>query len=242
MPTFPRSKPLRASNNNNYDSQICRFLDRAEKCRTFEVATTIRSKELLGPSPQDLAQDDDVDSDYDIQDDEVEATDGFVPTTFLSRPPTNYFVISSCLRNKEPGTVPLPLRTFRVRATAIHLAYDPAIRRISVDEAAQKFGLLDLRAALADYLRRERAHHQPFVHSIGGQQNSSHTAALPFVDMQIWVKVWVQNLPLHDQDLTPAQTLFASPPNGEWTFGRYDTAIINVDVDGNWPLSGLTGK
>ena len=99
--------PARASNNNNYDPQICRFLDRAEKCRTFELATTIRSKELLNRSAQE--QDDDVDSEHEDMgdfDNEVEVSNSFAPTTFLSHPPTNYFAISSRLRNKDRNSPP----------------------------------------------------------------------------------------------------------------------------------------
>ena len=33
--------PARASNNQSYELQICRFLDRAEKCRLFDLSTSI---------------------------------------------------------------------------------------------------------------------------------------------------------------------------------------------------------
>ena len=99
--------PAHASNNNNYDPQICHFLDRAEKCRMFKLATMICSKELLDCSAQE--QDDDVDLEHEDMgnfDNEVEVSDSFTPTTFLSCPPTNYFTISSRLCNKKTGTVP----------------------------------------------------------------------------------------------------------------------------------------
>ena len=130
--------PACASNNNNYDPQICCFLDWVEKCCMFELTTMICSKELLDHSVQE--QDDDVDSEHEDMgnfDNEVEVSDSFAPTTFLSCPPTNYFAISSHLHNKETGTVPLPLHTFHARATAICLAYDPIIWHVSVDKAAQ---------------------------------------------------------------------------------------------------------
>jgi hypothetical protein len=33
--------PADSSNNINYDAQICRFLDRQDKCRSFQIATLI---------------------------------------------------------------------------------------------------------------------------------------------------------------------------------------------------------
>ncbi|KAG2096725.1 uncharacterized protein F5147DRAFT_778234 [Suillus discolor] len=33
--------PARSTNNNNYDPQICRYLDRADKCNRFELATSL---------------------------------------------------------------------------------------------------------------------------------------------------------------------------------------------------------
>ena len=42
--------PARASNNNNYDPQICWYLDQAEKCWTFKLATLMHKQELSHPS------------------------------------------------------------------------------------------------------------------------------------------------------------------------------------------------
>jgi hypothetical protein len=171
-------------------------------------------------------------------------TFGHTPTAVgLACPPTNYFTISATLRTKEPGTVPLLLRTFCVGTTTIHLSYTPSIRRISVDKAADQFGLSDLRAAFVNYLSHEKAHRGPLVHSVGGARHAQPTSALPFTDLQIWFKVRIQNMPFHSLCQIPrAQTLFASPPTGEWTLGCYDAAIINIEEGADWPLSSLQGK
>jgi hypothetical protein len=50
-------------------------------------------------------------------------------------------------------------------------------------------GLPDLHTTLADYLTRDEAQDQLFVHTIGGQCHASHIAPLPFNELQIWVKV-----------------------------------------------------
>ncbi|KAI6015336.1 hypothetical protein F5J12DRAFT_781332 [Pisolithus orientalis] len=42
MPMYQRLRhPASASNNNNYDPQICQYLNHAEKCRTFELMTSL---------------------------------------------------------------------------------------------------------------------------------------------------------------------------------------------------------
>ena len=42
--------PARRSNNNNYNPQICRQLNRLEKCRNFELAAALKDSELQ-PDP-----------------------------------------------------------------------------------------------------------------------------------------------------------------------------------------------
>jgi hypothetical protein len=59
-----------------------------------------------------------------------------------SHPITNYFSIAKVLQWMD--SVPLPLRSFVVKCTAFHLYYDPAIRKATVDEIANRFGLPDL--------------------------------------------------------------------------------------------------
>ena len=46
--------PVESSNNNNYEPQICRYLDRAEKCRSFEFATSLLGQHVPGGSPSDV--------------------------------------------------------------------------------------------------------------------------------------------------------------------------------------------
>jgi hypothetical protein len=211
--------PASTSNNNNYDPQICRYLDRAEKCRTFEVLTSMCEQERSGSSG-DREGGNESDDEDDTNGDESGDTFGHTPATVgLACPPTHYFTISATLRAKEPGTVPLPLHTFCVGTTAVHLSYTPFIRRISVDEAADQFGLPDLRAAFVDYLSREKAHRGPLVHSVGGAHRAQPTSALPVTDLQIWFKVRIQNMPFHSLCQIPrVQTLLRplQTANGLW--------------------------
>ncbi|KAG1776681.1 hypothetical protein EV702DRAFT_1198051 [Suillus placidus] len=163
--------PARMSNNNNYDPQICRHLDRADKCRRFDLTMSLLNN--LPDSTQqgsddignvDANVDFDVDDDLDIPAD-LMAT---IKCPGHSCPITNYFEIAKVLQHREVGTIPVPLRSFVVKRTVFHLTYDPSIRNLSVDDAAIKFGLPDLRPAIADFLRHEDTHRRDHIHTIGG--------------------------------------------------------------------------
>ncbi|KAF8440986.1 hypothetical protein L210DRAFT_3645229 [Boletus edulis BED1] len=141
--------PAGSTNNNNYDPQICCYLDRAEKCWAFELATLLREQEdQTALSDGGRSEDDQSDLSDDEDNDNDNAAQPFGPSN-LARPSTNYFTISACLSAKQAGTIPSPLRSFIVGSTAVNLSYAPSLRQISVDEAAQRFGLPDLRPALA---------------------------------------------------------------------------------------------
>lgn len=119
--------------------QICCHLDCADKCRRFELAVN-----LLDLSNQHAYLDEDNnDIDIDIDDDhDILAT---VNHLGYSRPITDYFAITQILLHKEVGTIPQLLRTFIVgQCIAVHLAYDPSIRALSINDTALKFNLPDL--------------------------------------------------------------------------------------------------
>jgi len=120
--------PARGSNNNNYDPQICRQLDRLEKCRNFDLALSLKDPVLQ----RDMAG-------------ATEESDDEEHNSAVSlRSVTDYFSRSHQLASSPPDTVPLPLRAFSLGCIAFNLAYDPHICRISVDQAAEQFGLPDL--------------------------------------------------------------------------------------------------
>ncbi|KAG2156558.1 uncharacterized protein EDB93DRAFT_1247267 [Suillus bovinus] len=157
-------------------------------------------------------------------------------------PITNYFAIAKLLQDREVGTVPVPLCSFSVGYTSFHLAYDPSIKSISVDDTALKFGLPDLRPAIADFLGHEAAHGLDFVHMIGGAKRAGPTASLPFEKIQVWFKLQLQDTNFHDiHIIRPAQTLNCSPPSAVWTCSRYDPVIVNNDARCSWPTDGLCG-
>ncbi|KAG1876909.1 hypothetical protein C8R48DRAFT_768476 [Suillus tomentosus] len=211
--------PARSSNNNNYDPQICRHLDRADKCRRFELATSLLDREQCAEEPEDV--DPDVDDDIDTHDISPEPQQpGHI------RPITNYFAIARALWCRDEGSVPVPLRSFSVGCTAFNLGYDPSIRRITVDEVA-----------------REATHGHQHIHAIGGPRRAGPTADLPFDKIQVWFKIRLQETDFHDtHTIKPAQTLNCAPPSGPWTLGRYDTVIVETTAGYSWPSSRLSGE
>lgn len=233
--------PARSSNNNNYNPQICRHLDRTDKCNRFELATSLLDREQSTEELQGVA------GEFSDEDDESDVDDTPAGRRSGSRRPgqprsiMNYFSIANMLQQRAMRLVPVPLRTFVVRRTAFHLAYDPSIRSITLDEVAVKFGLPDLRPAMADFLHREVTY-STRVHAIGGPRRAGHNADLPFDKVQVWFKIRLQETEFHDiHGIRPAQTLNCAPPNNLWPFGRYDNVIIQTSEEHSWPVSGLSG-
>ncbi|KAF9231430.1 hypothetical protein BU15DRAFT_56127 [Melanogaster broomeanus] len=240
--------PGEATNNHNYDPQICRFLDRAEKCRLFDDAVRLSLTASEASHTRDHSEDN---VDVNIDNDNDNDNNGFVelpeihPASVLSdlwgsaRQPTNFFEKAHELV-QHGSTGAGPPRTLISGSVAIHLNYDPSVRRISVDDAAEKFSLPDLRGALADYFYNEGA--TGHFHTLSQQRRDPADARLPFEDMQLWYKVRIQQKVFNDPSaVRPALSINAMPPGGNWKYGRYDAAIFAVDNSQHWPRSGLNG-
>ena len=219
--------PACASNNNNYNLQICRQLNHLEKCRNFELALSLKDPEQWLDTPAETG---------DEPDDEM--TDPSV----ASRPIMDHFSCSIHLASLALNSIPLPHRLFSVGHVVFNLSYNPHIRHISVDDAAKQFGLVDLRAALADFLVHEKSHGIHLARAIGGGPcRATESAALPFKYIQVWFKLHLQTKYIHTDAILPAQTLCASPPEGNWQYRRYDSVVVNTDSAKTWPTSGLQG-
>ncbi|KAG2112343.1 uncharacterized protein F5147DRAFT_650974 [Suillus discolor] len=84
------------------------------------------------------------------------------------------------LQHKPVGSVPLPLHSFAIGHIAFHLAYDPSIQNISIDDVTLKFNLPDLRPALSNFLHHEASSEHDHIHAIGGPRRARPNAVLPF--------------------------------------------------------------
>jgi hypothetical protein len=232
--------PARAGNNKNYDMQICRYLDREEKTRLFELATSVRQARTVDVSTS-VVQDSPNDSD----DDDSESTMKrfFIPTIQPPQSgstPTNYFITAKKLLEDPPTWTPRPLRTFSTMSTAFHLTHRANKTRMTVDDAVIKFNLPDLRPALADYVQRVKTNTH-FRHKIGGRRIAAASALLPFTEIQIWYSVRMQVPAVDASQMMPPEMVHAAPPSKEWPSGRYDSVLLVDDPTVSWPGCGITG-
>ncbi|KAG2338198.1 hypothetical protein BDR05DRAFT_952101 [Suillus weaverae] len=240
--------PADSTNNNNVDAQICRFLDCVEKCRSFQTMTSLIAQlsQSHAQAAGSLVMDNGLGSDDEGADVvEVDAQAAVTNHLWGSKcPVTNFFKKAEQVSLNVKAT--RPLWTFDVGSTAIHLNFDPFLRRILVDVVAENFSLPDLQGALADYIQREGHSHgtsQSF-HKLEEQCRAAPDASLPFSNLMVWFKVWVQQASYYNQSATPpALTINASPPSTTKKYGHYDAAIFAVnDTEGEqWPVTGLKG-
>ncbi|KAJ7903981.1 hypothetical protein B0H13DRAFT_2233932 [Mycena leptocephala] len=189
------------SNNQGHEAQICRHLDRRDKCHYFSLTTAMDSSGVdLGLSS--------------------------------ARTQADYFAETvSLLEGKHPNA-PTPYRTFTSAdtSTAFHLNRDHVGHRLSVEDAATKFDLPDL---------RDRPHGSQLV--IGSRRPNVEDD-YRFSYLQVWHNCRIQTRSYHDpKRILVAETVNAEPPSKDWQFGHGDPALMNTDADFHWPKSRLAG-
>ena len=248
-------EPSNSTNNQEYESQICRYLDRADKCRRFDVATAIHEARIDFRHLTDLPGSESFNDDDGLSENPEEDPLPIVsttadllthirpvaPVTGTIRRNANYFELAKALQQGLYPRSPLPFRTLVQGNTALHLTRDPTMKTMSIEDVMKVFNLPDLRGALADFLTRID-NGIPF--HIGGRRIGSIDSLLPFDNLQVWTKVQVQNrsyFPPHS--ILPPQTINSSPPSDSsgWTYGQSDVVLINTDNAKIWPHSGLEG-
>jgi Plavaka transposase len=247
--------PARSGNNQHYEPQICRYLDRLDKLRQFDLGTAIKEAKIdFRADPRtnlDGAEQEDAGLDeseaWNITSSSCLLThiDPVSSLSGTSRHTADYFYTASALKqlSRHQADIPLPLRTNTCsRNVAFHLARDPSYKRLSVDEVSQLYCLPDLRPALSDYLQRTAGGHETNCLDVGGRRLSLENCPLPFTDLEVWTKVYLQSKSYHPPHLIlPPQTINAGHPSSPSTPGHYDSVIMNVDPTKVWPSSGLSG-
>ena len=137
--------PAQSSNKQEYENQICQNLNRAEKCRRFDLATSVRDARMNFQEAWDVTNgcevnDDNDDSGTDNQ--YINSTSSLLshiqPVANLSGPVrvTDYF---SEVQRLHEGAVPnalRPCRTFATAHTAFHLTRDPSFKQMTIDTIA----------------------------------------------------------------------------------------------------------
>lgn len=244
--------PARSGNNQNYEPQICRYLDRLDKLRQFDLATSIREAKVDFRARPD-AEEDILEGDgLDESDLLVTSTSSLLthidPVSSLSGPSRNivdYFYHASELKRslQHHQDIPLPLRTRACSShVAIHLSRDPAYKRLLVDEVAQMYNIPDLRPALADYLQRITTADEKAPLDVKGRRLSHANCDLPFDRLEVWKKVYLQSKAYHHpHTILPPQSINALPPPNPSSLGQFDNVVMNVDPTKEWPFSGLNG-
>jgi len=197
--------PATLGNNQDYESQICQYLDCANKCQRFDLATTVCDVDVDFPSsnikPHTNDDDDDNDDDNPTASPEP-PRDNFqiVNTThalLLAITPTmqltgttrvigDYFMLATMLLQGLYPRAPLPLRTFVGAKMAIHLSHDPSFSRMSVNETAKKFKLPDLCGTLVDYINHGSV---GGIYTISSPRMAGGTMVLPTDTIEVWNKV-----------------------------------------------------
>lgn len=224
--------PTHTTSNQAYEEQICRHLDRAEKCRLFSLTTSIQDQGLT-LSSQESGDAGDIGSTQHLL--------SHLGSNFPGQSRiTDYFNLANDLLLGKFPDAPKPFRTIAATSqSAIHLNRDPTFRRKSIEEVSQLYGLDDLQAALSNYYKRigQDPTAQPVV---GGTRTRTEPLPIDFVD--VWTRVRIQNKGFHfPHGILPSQTIRADPPTDEWPKGRLDTVIFNTDTSKSWPRSGLEG-
>ena len=257
-------EPADSGNNQKYEEQICRHLDRSDKCRRFDLATAIRDARMEFTKPITPHSDDhDANSDDELVPlDVVQGGSRAVYRTGSSsvllnnirtvsnishtrRASTNYFDEAVCLVQDHDSSTPRPFRTFTAGLrTAIHLNREPLLRRTPIGDIATMFNIPDLMPALAHFMVRVIDGGR-VVYTVGGRRPAatSNTPPLPSQKIEVWPGLRVQMKDFHDPCIIhPPQTLCAWPSSTDWPLGRFDAVLINIDPEKIWPYSKISGR
>ncbi|KAG2112324.1 uncharacterized protein F5147DRAFT_771380 [Suillus discolor] len=220
--------PTRCTNNNDYDPQICRHLDRDEKLRRFAIAMMLKSHHVYcdpNDRPREVPEDEDKQEEEPIDPDEQEPDD---PQTALleqmnhTRVTMNYFSKARQIITVRDRAIPHPPQMFIAGGTAIHLNYTSSCTRVGVDDVATDFNIPDLRVVLSEFLLHD-ARERGAVHMVGGPRRRPLIDCPPILQfdrVQLWYTVRLQQMSFHNSRVTlPAQTVHASPPGPGWPKG-----------------------
>lgn len=225
-------EPFRRTNHRDFFPQMTQYLDRLERLRYFDLATSMLSS-----------------SNSNHGDDEDGSQQTIQNLSGARRPDfTDYFShlqIMASTGNSEANRV----RTFSISSyTVLHLNRDPDIKSITIDEAARLFKLPDLLDAIRDFIYLQTHGRNANISHSGSvlrrcnenQRRYSDECELGFSSIRVWWNIKVQNRSLqHPGTVKKAATLCAQPPDASsgWKLGRCDFALLLNDA-----LAAFDGK
>ncbi|KAG1900141.1 uncharacterized protein F5891DRAFT_980434 [Suillus fuscotomentosus] len=147
--------PARRTNNNDYDPQICRHLDREEKLRCFAIATTLKSH----PESHDLCYDAPEEEERELDNTDYDEREPLDPWTALLEEmnhtciTTNYFSKAKKLATLGHKERLYPPRTFIGSTTAIHLNYNLSRSGVKLEDISIDYNIPDLHGMLSNFLQ-----------------------------------------------------------------------------------------
>ena len=229
--------PRQHTNGHDYPSQICRHLDRQEKCRYFDLATQLRDEIHPGLDPSDEV--DDIDRMFDA-DNDWKSELAHIAQPLRPGKTMDLFAIAIQIQS-EPDCPCFP-RTFATPTTAFHLNIRADRSSLTIDELSAQYNIPDILQGLRDFFSHFL--HDQNTRIIGGRRGPAWDANAPFEKVRVWHSVRVQTNSHVVAGVAPPQKLFTSPPNEEWPAGRCDTAIFAQDAISGppQPSPGLDGK
>ncbi|KAG6907019.1 hypothetical protein DXG01_010888 [Tephrocybe rancida] len=236
--------PARSTNNQNYEPQIVRHLDRADKVRRFGLLMA-----MLEAQVEFHSDDSDDEEDPELDPQVLTTTSALLSkigdTGGIHRPTrvvVDYF--ATALQLSTTGTNSTPHRTVISNPNiAFHLTRDANFKCMSVEDVVEKYGIPDLRDAISDYLT-----HCGWISSIGSHRapanpNLTGGEKTPLVThLNVWTRVRIQQKAYHyPHNNLPPETVNVIPPSKDWPLGCYDAVLVNTDSSKEWPSSGIQG-
>jgi hypothetical protein len=206
--------PFRRSSRHNFHEQCCRFMDRLEKMRIFDLYVSLKfyGSNLMNEMVNEAS----------------EVADHYPEATWLSRilPPGEIAIGNSAVRSSLFHKARRHLSDNQ--AAAFTVTANPHHKGLQVDAAATLFNLGDLRAALGDFFVLKQGYG-----ARRGQRKSLPSVMLPFSHVHIWHSFRMQQHSTQDERvILPSRTIQALPPSAAMQFGRCNTVLVN-DTDGS---------
>lgn len=237
--------PAENTNNGQYGPQICRYLDRDERRRLFDLATAVHEAggdlESIIYSTTDNWCDDRSDTlDGELNEDWIAELDTVSRVCGPSRRTVDLFTAADALiartSSEDSTRIVRPLRTFSTSWAAFNLNRQPDIAQISVDSLAEKYNLPDLHPALLDFFYKQQS---ASVYHIGGRRRTWADARLPFDNVMVWYSLRLQTHSFDNGLVTEPRRLTAIPPCDSWPLGRYDSMLFAHDKTNPTPSPGI---
>jgi hypothetical protein len=214
--------PYRRSSRQNFHEQCCRFMDRMEKLRLFNLYVSLKSNNASLVN--------------EMFNEASEVADHYPEATWLSHmlPLGDVAILGGASKTSLFSKLWNHLSNDRSIAFLVNAV--PHHRHITVNEAIAVFKLPDFHGALGDLfvLRQSYAARR-------GQRRSTSECQLPFSYVHVWNNFRIQQrLSQDSRILLPSRTIQALPPSANMPHGRCNTVLVS-DTDGSGEHTSLSG-